>query len=152
VRPTPRTLFEAATQRGRVIRQGEIVSIVMDGGGQVVVPGNEFIAVQKWSQSKPYSGNLLTDRARFLDQFTALVSRPLSVQPTRGNERQVERLVRAMRQAGYDIAEWQVPPEMKDPMYWRPKLEGDDKDDKDDKGDKGDKDVGKETPPDQGGA
>jgi hypothetical protein len=119
-----RTLYEAATRNARVLRQGEIASLVMDGGGAVVVSILEFTSAQKWASSKPFSGNLLTDRARFLDQFTAMVSRPHSVQPTRGNELSIERLVRAMRGAGYDITEWQIPPEMKDPMYWKPKEPG----------------------------
>lgn len=124
----PRTLYDAATRQGRVVRQGEIATIVMDGGGAVVVGIQEFTAAHKWASSKPFSGNLLTDRARFLDQFSAMVSRPHSVQTTRGNDRQIDRLVRSMRVAGYDIAEWQIPPEMKDPKYWMPKIEG--KDDK----------------------
>jgi hypothetical protein len=119
----PRTLFDAATRNGRVVRQGEIATIVMDGGGAVVVSMLELTSAQKWASSKPFSGNLLTDRARFLDQFSALVARPYSVQPTRGNERQIDRLVRGMRVAGYDIAEWQIPPEMKDPKYWMPQQE-----------------------------
>ena len=122
----PRTLYDAAIRQGRVVRQGEIATIVMDGGGAVVVAMQEFVSAQKWASSKPFSGNLLTDRARFLDQFTGMVSRPHSVQPTRGNDRQIDRLVRAMRMAGYDVTEWQIPPEMKDPKYWMPKLEGQD--------------------------
>ncbi|HKY91920.1 MAG TPA: hypothetical protein VJM11_12810 [Nevskiaceae bacterium] len=119
----PKSLFDAATMRGRVVRQGEIVGIIMDGGGAVVVHMQEFVAAQKWASSKPFSGNALTDRARFLDQFTSLVARPHSVQPTRGNDRQLDRLVRQMRTAGYDITEWQIPPEMKDPAYWRPTVD-----------------------------
>lgn len=136
----PRTLFEAATKRGRVQRQGEIVCITMDGAGSMVVPAQEFVGAQKWSSSKPFSGNLLTDRARFLDQFSALISRPNSMQPTRGNERQVDRLARAMKNAGYDLNEWQVPPEMKDPKYWMQKVDEPDKD----------KTPGEETPAQDG--
>ena len=109
----PRTLYEAATARGRVIRQGEIASIVMDGAGAVIVFMQELIGAQKWAQSRVPTSNLLSDRARFLDQFTVLISRPGSVQATRGNDRNLEKLAKAMLGAGYDLAEWTLPVELK---------------------------------------
>lgn len=109
----PRTLFEAATRNGRVIRQGDIACIVMDGGGATIVFMQEFIGAQKWAQSRIPTSNLLSDRARFLDQFTALISRPGSIQATRGNDRQLEKLARAMLAAGYDLNEWTLPVEFK---------------------------------------
>jgi hypothetical protein len=109
----PRTLFEAATARGRVIRQGEIASIVMDGAGAVIVFMQEFIGAQKWAQSRVPTANLLSDRARFLDQFSVLISRPGSMQATRGNDRNLEKLAKAMLGAGYDLAEWTLPVELK---------------------------------------
>ena len=112
--PAPRNLFEAATARGRVIRQGEIACIIMDGAGAMVVMQQELLGAQKWAQSRLPSANLLSDRARFLDQFSALVARPGSLQATRGNDRQLERLARAMLAAGYDLAEWVLPVELKD--------------------------------------
>ena len=113
--PSPaRNLFEAATARGRVIRQGDLACIVMDGSGAIVVPQQDLIQAQKWAQSRPPTNNLLSDRARFLDQFQVLIARPGSVQSTRGNERQLERLARAMLAAGYDLAEWVLPIELRD--------------------------------------
>lgn len=109
----PRNLFEAATSRGRVLRQGEVACIVMDGGGSMIVFMQEFTGAQKWAQSRLPSSNLLTDRARFLDQFSVLVSRPGSIQATRGNDRQLEKIAKAMLGAGYDLSEWTLPPELK---------------------------------------
>lgn len=109
----PRNLYDSATRRGRVIRQGEIACIVMDGAGAVIVFMQELIGAQKWAQSRVPSANMLTDRARFLDQFTSLISRPGSVQATRGNDRQLEKLAKAMLAAGYDLNEWTLPVEMK---------------------------------------
>lgn len=108
-----RNLFEGATARGRVLRQGDIVCVIMDGAGAVVLTMPEWTAAQKWAQSRPPSGNLLTDRARFLDHFQVLIARPGSVQATRGNERAVERLARTMLAAGYDLDEWVLPPELR---------------------------------------
>ena len=128
-----RNLFEAATGRGRVMRQGEIACIVMDGGGSMIVFAQELMGAQKWAQSRLPSSNLLTDRARFLDQFSVVVSRPGSLQATRGNERQLEKIAKAMIGAGYDLGEWTLPPELKsighkrapDPAASRKSAEGD---------------------------
>jgi hypothetical protein len=111
----PKNLYEAVTLRARVLRQGDIVCYIVDGGGAMVMASQDFLQAQKWATSKPFSGNALTDRARFLEQIPALVSRPGSMLPTRGNDRQVERLAIAMRQAGYDLGEWLLPPELKRP-------------------------------------
>ncbi|MGH8518947.1 MAG: hypothetical protein ACREUE_15970, partial [Panacagrimonas sp.] len=89
------------------------VCIVMDGAGAVIVFMQEFVGAQKWAQSRVPTANLLSDRARFLDQFTTLISRPGSVQATRGNDRQLEKLVRGMLGVGYDLAEWMLPVELK---------------------------------------
>lgn len=109
----PRNLFESALSRGRLVRQGEIACLVMDGAGAVVVSQQELVGAQKWAQSRMPTANLLTDRARFLDKFTAMVSRPGSVQTTRGNDRQLEKLVRAMMATGYDLSDWILPLEFK---------------------------------------
>lgn len=119
----PRSLFDAVVARGRVIRQVDLACIVLDGGGACVVPMQDLVQAQKWAQSRAASGNLLTDRGRFLDQFNVLVSRPGSQQATRGNEKQLEKLARAMKQAGYDLGEWTLPPAFKDPEYWRRQTE-----------------------------
>jgi hypothetical protein len=110
------TLFESATQRGRVVKQGDLVQIIVDGGGAMVVAMQDFVMAQKWAQSKPASGNAITDRGRFLEQFPVLVSRPGSFVGTRGNERQLQTFTKKMRAAGYDLAEWMLPPELKNPL------------------------------------
>ncbi len=106
-------LFESATSRGRVIRQGDIVQIVIDGGGALVTTAQDFRVAQKWAQSKPASGNLVTDRGRLFEQLGSLVSRPGTIVQTRGNAKQLEQLARLMRQGGYDLGEWMLPPELK---------------------------------------
>jgi hypothetical protein len=118
-----RSLFEAATARGRLIRHGDIACIVMDGAGAVVVSTQELIPAQKWAQSRPPSSNLLSDRARFLDRFQTLISRPGSVQSTRGSQRPLERLAQAMSAAGYDLGEWVLPAEVREPGKPRPNAE-----------------------------
>ncbi len=107
------SLFESATGRGRVVRQGDLVQIIIDGGGALVTTSVDFRAAQKWAQSKPATGNLISDRGRFFEQIGALVSRPGTMAPTRGNSKQLEGLARLMKQGGYDLGEWMLPPELK---------------------------------------
>ena len=108
-----RNLFESATSRGRVIRAGDIVCIVMDGAGAMVVSSMEFVQAQKWAQSKIPSANMLTDRARFLDRFVVMVSRPGSLQATRGSDRQLAQLASGMAAAGYTMSEWSLPMQLR---------------------------------------
>ena len=107
-------LFESAVSRARVVRQGEIVQVVIDGGGAFVTFTQEFHQAQKWASPKTASGNMITDRGRFFEQIGTLISRPGSMVSTRGSGKYVENLARAMLQAGYDIGEWMLPPELKD--------------------------------------
>ncbi|MES0872449.1 hypothetical protein [Sinimarinibacterium thermocellulolyticum] len=114
------TLLESALKRIRVIRQGDIVQLVIDGGGALVTTTQDFLQAQKWASTKPATGNLVTDRGRLLEQIGALVSRPGSMVSTRGNAKQVEALAKLMKQGGYDLSEWMLPPELKNPQIPQP--------------------------------
>ncbi|WP_028079353.1 hypothetical protein [Solimonas soli] len=110
----PLNLFESAVSRARVIRQGDITQIVIDGGGAFVTFTQEFYQAQKWAMPKTATGNMITDRGRFFEQIGTLISRPGSMVSTRGHSKHVEQLARKMNQAGYEIGEWMLPPELKD--------------------------------------
>ncbi len=107
------SLFEAATTRGRVIRQGEIVQWVMDGSGAIVIPAQDFLIAQKWGQSRTGSTNIVTDRGRLLEKFETLIARPGSFVSTRGNTRSLASLAKVMIASGYDISEWGLPFDVK---------------------------------------
>lgn len=115
-----KTLFESFSSRARVAKQGNIAMIVVDGGGAMIVPMDEFMVAHKWAQSKPASGNAVSDRGRFLEQFTVMVSRPGSFAGTRGNQRQLYKLAKQMLAAGHDLGEWMLPPELKGPKLVDP--------------------------------
>lgn len=102
------TLFEAATGKGRVLRQGEIVQVIMDGAGAFVCAATDFMVAQRWAMTRPGSGNTVTDRGRFIEKIEVLVSRPNSFVSTRGSSVPVERLAKAMKQAGYNLKEWNI--------------------------------------------
>ena len=114
-------LFEAATGKGRVIRQGDIVQVVMDGSGAFVCAAAEFLMAQKWAQSKMGSTNTITDRGRFIEKIEVLIARPNSFVATRGSTNLVERVAKAMKQGGYDMNEWTLPPEVKEAL--KPKFD-----------------------------
>src|ERR1700752_445953 len=99
------TIYESALRGGRVVRQGEITQVILDGGGAMVMETMEFVAAAKWAQSKP-GGNMLTDRGRFFERIGTLISRPGSIQATRGSDKQLRSLARLMKQAGLEIGEW----------------------------------------------
>ncbi len=115
----PRTLFESATQRTRIVRHLDIVCLIVDAGGAMIVPIQDFVQAQKWASSKLASGNALSDRSRFLEQMQTLVSRPGSIAPTRGNERSLIAVARAMRAAGYEVGEWSLPADIRNPPLVR---------------------------------
>ncbi|MES2683263.1 MAG: hypothetical protein V4650_07045 [Pseudomonadota bacterium] len=102
------SLYETATNKGRVIRQGDIVQVVMDGAGAFVCAAQDFMVAQKWAMARTGSGNVTTDRGRLLDKVEVLISRPNSFVSTRGSSVPIERLAKAMKQAGYDLKEWNI--------------------------------------------
>ncbi len=114
------TLYEAATGNGRVIRQGEIVQVVMDGAGAFVCSATDFMVAQRWAMTRPGSGNAITDRGRFIEKIEVLVSRPNSFVATRGSTVPIERLGKAMQQAGYHLKEWNIARDIIEAIEARP--------------------------------
>lgn len=110
-----RSLFESATQRARVVRHLDIVCLIFDGSGALIVPTADFVQNQKWASARMASGNAISDRGRFVERLTTLVSRPGSMASTRGSPRQLEAIARSMRAAGYDLNEWMLPAEIRNP-------------------------------------
>jgi hypothetical protein len=107
------TLYQAATVGGRVIKQGYLAQFILDGNGAMLTPISDWNTAEKWANSKYASGNRMSDRNRFLDQIPVLVSRPGSFVSTRGSTKPLEDLCKLMKAAGHDLAEWQLPPELK---------------------------------------
>ena len=107
------TLYESATGNLRVVNRGNIVECIVDGNGSMVTSITEFVQAQKWAQAKFSGGNSVQDRNRFLEQITALISRPGSFVSTRGSGKLLEDIARAMKSTGYELRDWQLPPELK---------------------------------------
>lgn len=115
------TLLQAATAGARIIRQPQLVQFIVDGNGAMVAPILDWVAVEKWANARYGSGNRMADRSRFLDQLQVLVARPGSFISTRGSTKPLEDLCKLMKAGGYDLGEWQLPPELKDMGKPKPK-------------------------------
>jgi hypothetical protein len=118
--PRQKSLFESATSRSRVVRHIDIACVIVDGGGAMIFPLQDFVQAQKWAASRMASGNVLSDRGRFFDRFLTVVSRPGSIVPTRGSHRHLGQIMRSMRAAGYDVDEWSFPAEVRHPPPMQP--------------------------------
>lgn len=116
------SLYDSATGNGRVIRQGEIVQVIMDGAGAFVCVAQDFSVAQKWAMSRTGSGNKVTDRGRFIEKIEVLISRPNSFVSTRGSSVPVERLAKSMKQAGYDLKEWNIAKDIVEAVEKRPEM------------------------------
>lgn len=103
-----KSLYDMAVGNGRVIRQGEIVQVVMDGAGAFVCAAQDFSTAQKWAMSRTGSSNKVSDRGRFIEKIEVLISRPNSFVSTRGSSVPIERLAKQMKQMGYDLKEWNI--------------------------------------------
>jgi len=113
--PRTRSLYESATQRARVIRHLDIVCFIVDGAGAMIVPMADFVQTQKWASARIASGNAMNDRGRLIERWLVLVSRPGSIAQTRGHPRQLAAIARSMQAAGYDLNEWTLPLEIRNP-------------------------------------
>lgn len=118
----PRTmnLFESIASKGRVMRTGDIVQLVMDGAGAFVCTAPDFMTAQKWAQGRPSSTNMVTDRGRFIEKIEVLIARPNSFVATRGSQEPLTRLAKTMKMSGFDMGEWMLTPEVKEAL--KPKL------------------------------
>lgn len=108
------SLYQAATSGGRVAKQGPLVQFILDGNGAMVTSTMDWAMAEKWANSKSSTGIRATDRNRFLDQIPTLAARPGSFIGTRGSTKPLTDLCILMKNNGYDLKEWALPPELKD--------------------------------------
>ncbi len=109
------TLFESALGRLRVSRMAGMVMLVVDGQGLALTPAADFNVVEKWAKSKQAGPNATIDMGKMMEKLDSVICRPgTSFASTRGSLKPLEGLVRAMKAAGMDVKEFQLPPELKD--------------------------------------
>ena len=107
------SMFESACRSSRIAKQGKLVQFIVDGAGAIVADDQEFYAAQKWASSRHSTGNFNTDRSKFLEQIANLIARPGSFTATRGNTKSLSDMVKAMLMSGFDLNDWDLPPDLK---------------------------------------
>lgn len=112
--PDPK-LLDSALTRLQVSRFAELVHLVMPGEGALIVPSDDYNVAHKWAQRRHSTGSAMRDRALLLEKLDTVIARSGSLVSTRGSRRPLEKLVQAMRSAGFSPEEWSLPPDLKSP-------------------------------------
>lgn len=109
------TLYESAQGKLRISRMGTLTLLVVDGQGLALTPTADFAVAEKWAKSKPAGPNAMIDMNKIMEKLEVLVCRPgTTFGSTRGSTKPLEVMVKAIKAAGMDTKEFQLPPELKD--------------------------------------
>jgi hypothetical protein len=109
------SLFQSAAGKLRVSRLGPLTMIVIDGQGLGLCLTGDFSPVEKWAKARPSGPNATIDSAKIIEKIDVLVCRQgTTFASTRGSTKPLEAIAKAMRQAGMDLKEFSLPPELKD--------------------------------------
>ncbi|HUR40713.1 MAG TPA: hypothetical protein VM240_06045 [Verrucomicrobiae bacterium] len=113
--PKEISLFLSACGKLRIARVGPLTQLVIDGQGLAYCLTADFSVVEKWAKSKGQGPNATIDAAKMIEKVDVMVCRPgTTFASTRGSTKPLEAVCKAMRQAGIDIKEFALPPELKD--------------------------------------
>lgn len=109
------TIFESAIGKLRISRMGALTVLIVDGQGLALCLTADFAPVEKWAKSKPAMPNAMISMTKMLEKIDVMITRPgTTFGSTRGSIKPLEQIVKAMRAAGLDSKEFQLPPELKD--------------------------------------
>jgi hypothetical protein len=113
--PKEISLFQSAAGKLRISRLGPLTMLVIDGQGLGLCLTGDFSPVEKWAKSRPQGPNATIDSAKVMEKVDVLVCRQgTTFAATRGSTKPLEAIAKAMRQAGMDLKEFSLPPELKD--------------------------------------
>jgi hypothetical protein len=109
------SLYQSATGKLRVSRVGPLTMLVVDGQGLALCLTADFSVVEKWAKAKGAGPNATIDMGKIIEKVDVMVCRAgTTFGSTRGSNKPLEAIVKAMMQAGMDIKEYSLPPELKD--------------------------------------
>jgi hypothetical protein len=109
------SLFQSAAGKLRISRLGPLTMLVIDGQGLGLCLTGDFSPIEKWAKAKGQGPNATIDAAKLVEKVDVLVCRQgTTFAATRGSTKPLEAIVKAMRQAGMDLKEFSLPPELKD--------------------------------------
>jgi hypothetical protein len=109
------SLFEQACGKLRIGRVGPLTMLVIDGQGLGCCLTGDFSPVEKWARSKKAGPNATIDAGKIIEKVDVMVCRAgTTFASTKGSTKPLESIAKAMRQAGMDLKEFSLPPELKD--------------------------------------
>ncbi len=109
------SLFEQACGKLRIARVGPLTMLVIDGQGLGYCLTADFSPVEKWAKSKKAGPNATIDAGKIIEKIDVIVCRAgTTFASTKGSTKPLEGIAKAMRQAGMDLKEFSLPPELKD--------------------------------------
>jgi hypothetical protein len=107
--PRPVPLYDSLFKAGAVSRMGEITVMRFDGFGAVVAPTQTFMQAATWSKSRNAGPNKERNRNMVLDRMDTFITRVGTPLLTRGSNKPLTDLAKAMASGGLDMMEWNVP-------------------------------------------
>ncbi|MGH8459256.1 MAG: hypothetical protein ACRESV_07890, partial [Nevskiales bacterium] len=105
----PVTLYDSLFKAGAVSRMGDITLMRFDGFGAVVTNSQTFNHAASWAKARQATPNKERNRSMFLDRIDVLITRCGTALLTRGSNKPLVDLTKAMASGGMDLMEWNVP-------------------------------------------
>lgn len=96
---------------GRVTRAGDMAVVYMQGAA-FATSAQEFQQAQQWARSKPGHDIPHRDRQAFIARFETIIGRNGSGIATKGGNKVLSRIVKAMEQMGLTVDDWMIPPNL----------------------------------------
>ena len=93
---------------GRVTRAGDLAVVYMQGSA-FATTAVDFQAAQQWARSKPGHELPHKDRQVFIARFETIIGRNGSGIATKGSNKVLQRVVKAMEQMGLTVDDWMIP-------------------------------------------
>ena len=93
---------------GRVTRAGDLAVVYMQAAS-FATTAQDFQQAQQWARSKPGHEIPHKDRQAFIARFETIIGRNGSGIATKGSNKVLSRVVKAMEQMGMTVDDWMIP-------------------------------------------
>ena len=93
---------------GRVTRAGDLAVVYMQAAS-FATTAQDFQQAQQWARSKPGHEVPHKDRQAFIARFETIIGRNGSGIATKGSNKVLSRIVKAMEQMGLTTDDWMIP-------------------------------------------
>lgn len=93
---------------GRVSRAGDLAVVYLQGCA-FATTATDFQQAQQWARSKPGHELPHKDRQAFIARFDTIIGRNGSGIATKGSNKVLSRIAKAMEQMGLTVEDWMIP-------------------------------------------